>query len=113
MKRIVVFGYGAVGRETAALFAARGQDVIVAQRHAPKQLPTDIRFAACDVTFGESVASACAGRDVAICAVGFPYDWRLWERAWPAAMNAFLSACEHNGARFIFAATVEFYRRAA
>jgi nucleoside-diphosphate-sugar epimerase len=66
-------------------------------------LPTRIRFTACDVTSRESVASVCAGREVAICAVGFPYDWRVWERAWPAAMNAFLSACENSGARFVFA----------
>lgn len=103
MKRIAVFGYGAVGRETAALFAARGDDVIVAQRHAPKQMPTGIRFVACDVTSRESVATACAGRDVAICAVGFPYDWRIWERAWPAAIDALLTACEQGGARFVFA----------
>ncbi|MDE2475412.1 MAG: NAD-dependent epimerase/dehydratase family protein [Alphaproteobacteria bacterium] len=103
MKRIAVLGYGAVGRETAALFAARGDDVIVAQRHAPKQLPMGVRFAACDVTSRESVTTVCAGRDVAICAVGFPYDWRVWERTWPAAIDALLSACEHTGARFVFA----------
>jgi nucleoside-diphosphate-sugar epimerase len=102
LKRIVIFGYGAVGRETATLFAERGDDVIVAQRHAPKQLPMGVRFASCDVTSRESVAAACAGRDVAICAVGFPYDWRIWERAWPAAMDALLSACEHTAARFVF-----------
>jgi saccharopine dehydrogenase-like NADP-dependent oxidoreductase len=32
MKRVVVFGYGPVGREITALFAARGDDVLVAQR---------------------------------------------------------------------------------
>ena len=103
MKQIAVFGYGAVGRETAALFAARGDDVVVAQRHAPEQLPIGIRFAACDVTSRESVATVCTGCDVAICAVGFPYDWRLWERAWPATISALLSTCEQTGARFVFA----------
>lgn len=101
--RIVVFGYGAVGRETAALFAARGDDVIVAQRHAPARLPHGIRFIASDFTARESVANACKECDIVICAVGLPYDWRVWERAWPAAIDALLSACETTGARFIFA----------
>jgi predicted dinucleotide-binding enzyme len=95
VKRIVIFGYGAVGRETAPLFAARGDDVIVAQRRAPERLPNGIRFAGCDVTSRES--GATVGCEVTICAIGFPYDWRLWERAWPA-IDALLSACEHTGA---------------
>ena len=103
MKRVVVFGYGAVGRETTALLTARGDDVLVAQRSAPKQLPAGATFISCDVTDANSVATATAGREIAICAVGFPYSARIWQRAWPAAMNAMLRACEQAGARFVFA----------
>ncbi len=109
MKRVVVFGYGAVGREITALFAARGDDVLVAQRSAPKQLPAGVTFISCDVTDANSVAAATAGRDIAICTVGFPYSARIWERAWPAAMNAMLSACEQAGARFVFADNLYMY----
>jgi nucleoside-diphosphate-sugar epimerase len=103
MKKIVVFGYGAVGREVAALLAARGDDVIVAQRTAPEQLRSGVAFTRCDLTRPETVAAACAGRQIAICAAGFKYDSRVWERAWPAAMNAMLDACEAEGARLVFA----------
>ena len=72
MKRVVVFGYGPVGREITALLAARGDDVLVAQRSAPKQLPPGATFISCDVTDANSVAAAIAGREIAICTVGFP-----------------------------------------
>ena len=103
MKRVVIFGYGAVGRETAALMSARGDDVLVAQRSAPRNNPLKLAFTACDLTDSASVAKACAGRDVAICAAGFPYDSTVWERDWPKAMNALLTGCASSGARFVFA----------
>jgi len=109
MKRVVVFGYGPVGREITALFAARGDDVLVAQRSAPKQLPPGAIFIGCDVTDANSVAAAIAGREIAICTVGFPYSARIWQRAWPAAMKAMLSACEKAGARFVFADNLYMY----
>jgi len=102
-KRIIIFGYGAVGRETSALFVTRGDDVVAAQRKAPKSLPPGVRFVACDLTDRGDVAAACAGRDIVICTAGFPYDSRVWERAWPAAMDALLHACERAEARFVFA----------
>ena len=103
MKRVVVFGYGAVGREVAKRLVARGDDVVVAQRSAPSSLPESSSFRVCDITEPESTAAACAGRDIAICAVGFRYDRRVWERSWPAAMQALLSACSSASARFVFA----------
>jgi nucleoside-diphosphate-sugar epimerase len=102
MKRIIVFGYGPVGREIVALLAARGTDVLVAQRTAPKNLPKGIRFKPCDLADREAVVMACADRDIVICAAGFPYNSRLWESAWPVAMRALLEACERAGARFVF-----------
>ncbi len=109
MKRIVVFGYGPVGRETASVLSARGDDVLVAQRAAPKTLAAGVIFKSCDVTDAESVAAACAGREIVICTVGFRYAARVWARAWPAAMKAMLGACESVGARFVFADNLYMY----
>jgi len=39
MKRIVVFGYGAIGREMVKLLISRGEDVIVVRRSALSSLP--------------------------------------------------------------------------
>lgn len=103
MKRVIVFGYGAVGREICRLLLARGDEVAVAQRRRPEVLPEGLAFVACDVTDAASVLAACKGRDTVVCAAGFPYDSALWERAWPAAMRALLAACEATGARFVLA----------
>ena len=109
MNRVVVFGYGPVGRDVIALLAARGDDVLVAQRSAPKHLPAGATFISCDVTDANSVAAATTGHEIAICTVGFPYSAPIWQRAWPAAMNAMLSACEKAGARFVFADNLYMY----
>ncbi len=107
--KLVVFGYGAVGRDTTKLLAERGDDVLVAQRTEPKELPATVRFVACDLTDPAAVAAACAGRDVAICTAGFPYDSKVWEASWPAAMRALLDGCRLAGARFVFADNLYMY----
>jgi len=61
------------------------------------------------VTDANSVAAATTGHEIAICTVGFPYSAPIWQRAWPAAMNAMLSACEKAGARFVFADNLYMY----
>ena len=37
--RIVIFGYGPTGRATLERLLAEGREVLVAQRHAPDDLP--------------------------------------------------------------------------
>jgi nucleoside-diphosphate-sugar epimerase len=103
MTRVLVFGHGAVGRAVTARLAARGDSVSVAQRRPPAALRAGVRFIACDLTEQAQTLAACAGQEVVICAAGFPYDSRIWARAWPAAMSAMLAGCEHAGARFVFA----------
>lgn len=106
MGRVVVFGYGAVGREIATQLAARGDEVTVSQRHEPPALAKGLRFVPCDITHPEAVVRACAGQDTVICAVGFPYDRRVWEVNWPPAMRALMAGCAAAGARFVFADTL-------
>jgi len=101
--RIVVFGYGAVGRDLTARLAARGETVVVAQRSRPAQLPQGAVFAPGDVTDRAAVAEIARGADSLVCAVGFPYRAAVWESAWPAAMTALLAGAAQAGARFVFA----------
>ena len=58
--RIAIFGYGPVGRATAARLFAEGREVIVAQRRAPPDLPKGAAFAPCDALDGEAVVKARA-----------------------------------------------------
>ncbi len=107
--QVVIFGYGAVGRETARLLAARGDRVRIAQRKAPAALPAGMEFLATDALDPESVRRACAGCAAAICCIGFPYDSRIWAQAWPKALANLLAACEAAKARFVFADNLYMY----
>ncbi len=107
--RVAVIGHGAVGRETANLLLARGDDVRIAQRKRPAVLPETARFIATDVLDADSVRRACADCDAVICCIGFPYDSRVWRKAWPAAMANMLAACAGGQARFIFADNLYMY----
>ncbi len=100
---LAIIGYGAVGRETAKLLLARGDKVRVAQRRRPGNLPDAAEFIATDVLDADSVQRACAGSEAVICCIGFPYDSRIWEKAWPKAMENLLAACAKVQARFLFA----------
>jgi len=105
----VVFGYGAVGRETAGLLVERGENVRVAQRSSPQNLPAAVEFIATNVLDSESVERACSGSEAVICCIGFPYDARIWEKNWPKAMANLLAASEKAKARFIFADNLYMY----
>jgi hypothetical protein len=47
--RIVIVGYGAVGRALASLLASRGDDVAIARRHRPSAAPAKYCFRAANV----------------------------------------------------------------
>ena len=107
--QVTIVGYGAVGRETAKLLLERGDTVRVAQRKRPGTLPEAAEFVATDVLDRNSVQRACAGSDAVICCIGFPYDSRVWEKAWPKAMDNMLAACAKAQARFVFADNLYMY----
>jgi predicted dinucleotide-binding enzyme len=46
--RVTIFGYGPVGRGTAARLADEGREVIIAQRNAPSDLPKGAAFKPAD-----------------------------------------------------------------
>jgi nucleoside-diphosphate-sugar epimerase len=98
----VVLGFGAVGRATVAALLARGDNVCVAQRRRPADLPEGTTFRACDVLDADSVRRAVDGAAQAVLAVGFAYDRRAWRKAWPKTMTNVLAACAANGARIVF-----------
>jgi nucleoside-diphosphate-sugar epimerase len=108
-RTIAVIGYGAVGRETAARLATRGDAVRIVQRKEPKIFPAGCTFAAADVTDREATLRACAGVDAVVCCLGFPYDSALWRRVWPATMANLIDGCASSGARLVFADNLYMY----
>ena len=100
--RIAIFGLGPCGRATMTRLLAEGREVVVAQRHAPADLPKGARFASADALDRESVIEATRGSDQIVVAIGFPYEGKLWREAWPKAIGNFVAACEATGARMVF-----------
>jgi len=108
-RHVVIFGYGAVGRETAALLAGRGDRVTVAQRKSSAFLPQGCQFAAADILDSAQAMRVSEGANAIICCLGFPYDSRIWAKAWPKAMGNLLEAAASTGARFVFADNLYMY----
>jgi len=108
-QRVAVIGFGAVGRATASLLAARGDEVRVVQRHRPREIPPGSTFQEADVEDGEAMGRACAGVEAVACCIGLPYDAAVWARAWPRAMNNLLDGCAASGARLVFADNLYLY----
>ncbi|MCB1493274.1 MAG: NAD-dependent epimerase/dehydratase family protein [Rhodobiaceae bacterium] len=98
-----IFGYGPVGRATAALLAGRGYRVRVVQRTTPARLPVGADFLKGDLLDRASVEAAAQGASHVVCAVGLPYRSAVWERDWPVVMANLIAACEATGARLVFA----------
>jgi nucleoside-diphosphate-sugar epimerase len=100
--RITIFGYGPVGRATAARLLSGGREVIVAQRNAPSDLPKGATFAPVDALDRDGVAKAVRGSDQFVVAIGFAYSGVAWREAWPTAILNFMAACKATGARMVF-----------
>jgi len=100
--KIVILGYGPVGRAATEILARRGADLRVAQRSAPKILPAGVKFVACDILDADSVRAACEGAAQVVLAIGFAYDGAVWRKSWPRAVDNTLEACAANGARLVF-----------
>jgi nucleoside-diphosphate-sugar epimerase len=100
--RIVILGYGPVGRATAERLVRQGRRVTVAQRSAPQDLIPGADFVRCDVLDAASVHAAAAGAAQVAAAFGFAYDGATWRQAWPRAMTNLIDACEAARARLVF-----------
>jgi nucleoside-diphosphate-sugar epimerase len=100
--RIVIYGYGPVGRATAARLLSEGRELVVAQRRAPPDLPKGIAFASCDALDREAVVKAARGAGTIVVAIGFEYSGVVWRDAWPKAMANLVAACKATGARMVF-----------
>lgn len=109
MSKIVVLGYGGVGRALVRRLTDAGRDVVVAQRSEPRTLPPGASFTRVDLTRGDSVKAACAQADTVVSTVGLPYRPNVWAQDWPIYMRHMIQAVEACGARFVFADNLYMY----
>lgn len=99
---ITVFGCGAVGRPIVETLLDRGDEVRVATRTMPADLPAGAEHVRCDVLEIDDVVRALEGATQAVLAVGFAYDSRLWRTVWPQTMRNVVDACARTSVRLVF-----------
>jgi nucleoside-diphosphate-sugar epimerase len=107
--RITIFGYGPVGRAAAARLLSEGREVIVAQRNAPRDLPSGATFAPVDALDREAVVKAVHGSGQFVVTIGFPYSGILWRDVWPKAISNFVATCKATDARMVFVDNLYMY----
>jgi len=82
-QRVAVIGFGVVGRETASLLAARGDEVRIVQRHRPQGIPSGSAFQGADA----KMAKRCGVRA------------REWVRSPAASDSPTTPPCGHGRGR--------------
>jgi nucleoside-diphosphate-sugar epimerase len=100
--KILVLGYGAVGKATVARLRMEGRHVEVVQRSRPADLPANVPFTSCDVLNLSSLNAALENVSQVVVALGFTYDSKIWRDVWPRAMANLIEACASNQARMVF-----------
>ncbi len=107
--RITIFGYGPVGRASAARLLSEGREVTVAQRNAPQNLLKGAAFASVDALDRDAVVKAVRGSGQFVVTIGFPYSGILWRDVWPKVVSNFVAACKATGARMVFVDNLYMY----
>lgn len=107
--KILILGYGAVGKATAQLLHEKGHEVTVAQRSLPQELPTGIHFKSCDVLNAKSVDECLIGFDQLVIAIGFEYKIETWRAHWPVTMKNLIESSLKHGLRVVFVDNLYMY----
>jgi nucleoside-diphosphate-sugar epimerase len=106
---VLVIGHGPVGAATVGLLKARGQQVRVAQRKRPGDLPAGVGFTSCDVTDRASLRAAVEGVAQIVLSIGLPYSGPVWRDTWPKIMTNVVETAAETGARIVFVDNLYMY----
>ena len=108
-KKIVVLGFGPVGKATTELLMSKGREVCVAQRSQPGDLSIGAYFERCDVLSAADVERTVTNASQVVVSIGFAYNSETWRRSWPVAMANLLSACKAHNLRMVFVDNLYMY----
>jgi nucleoside-diphosphate-sugar epimerase len=101
-ERHLVVGAGPVGRETAALLADEGHEVLLASRSGKGEAVAGVPRVALDATDAERLTEVASGA-VAIYNCINPPAYDRWPTMWPPISAALLTAAERSGAVLVTA----------
>jgi hypothetical protein len=66
-----------------------------------------------DLTELSQVDKAVAGSEVVYVVIGFEYKLGVWQKTWPAFMEAVIQSCKRHQAKLVFFDNVYMYARSA
>jgi nucleoside-diphosphate-sugar epimerase len=108
-KKIVVLGFGPVGKAATELLMSKDREVCVAQRSKPGDLPKGASFERCDVLNAADVEKIVANASQIVVTIGFTYNSEVWRKSWPVAMANLLAACKAHNVRMVFVDNLYMY----
>lgn len=98
--RHLIVGDGPIGLATAQALHARGQEVTLASRSAPKAAAyPHLRLDALDAG---ALKRAAQGYGHIHLTLGLPYRTRVWQRDWPRVMRGAIDAALTHGALLVW-----------
>lgn len=92
---------GAIGKSLAAELHQLGCRVRLVARN-PQKINTDDEIMAADLTHTSGIDALIAGSDVVYITVGFAYKTAVWQKVWPAFMQAVIDGCLKHQSRLVF-----------
>jgi nucleoside-diphosphate-sugar epimerase len=108
MTRYVIVGAGPVGRETAQLLLARGDEVTVVTRSGTGPDLPGVDRLALDATDADRLARAASGA-AALFNCANPPSYTVWDQVWPPLAAGLLTAAERSGATLVTASSLYAY----
>jgi nucleoside-diphosphate-sugar epimerase len=99
---------GAIGRELAKALPIYTSDIRLVSRNPKKVNPSD-QILAADLLRYESIEQAVSGSDVVYSTIGFPYSYKVWEKAWPNFTAHLIKACKKENCKLVFFDNVYMY----
>lgn len=99
---------GSIGTDLArALKDYTGQVRLVSRE--PIRVNEEDQLVKADLTQPDQVLRAVEGSDVVYLTVGFPYNYKIWQKVWPLTMTNVIHACKQHGASLVFFDNIYIY----
>jgi nucleoside-diphosphate-sugar epimerase len=99
---------GAIGNELAKELTNYTDNIKLVSRNPEKVNPTDETMAA-DLLNADDVDKAVEGSSVVYLTVGFPYNYKIWQKSWFILIDNVISACKKHNCKLVFFDNIYMY----
>lgn len=99
---------GAIGIELAKALKEYTDEIRLVSRRPQKVNDTDHLFPA-DLLNRKELENAVKGSEVVYLTVGFPYNYKDWQKKWPKLIKNLIEICEKENCKLVFFDNVYMY----